>query len=298
MRALLSEVHWLSSEMLEDGWSHLAVPVIVSACDTELRFVCSSRDQFGHSHAMTVEVGMSEGGEVVASVHGPILSPGVPGAFDDSGVMPCCAFSWRGSEYLAYVAWSKGINVPFRNAVGLALWNGGELARAFPGPWIDRGWCDPFFIASCDVLADEEELHVFYTSGAGWTFGENKPEPHYGLKVASGTDLFSLERDGKFVVEPRGDAWAATRPSLAELPDGTWLMAYCSRGERYQIHLLRSPDLCNWSPAGTIARSELETSPDAYPCLFWWQGELWLAFNGPEFGLSGMGFGRLRWDLL
>ena len=58
------------------------------------------------------------------------------GPFDDSGAMPSCIVNRGGQKYLYYIGWNRGVTVPSRNSIGLAISDDGGLTfeRAYEGP--------------------------------------------------------------------------------------------------------------------------------------------------------------------
>ena len=56
----------------------------------------------------------------------PVLSPGELGCFDDSGAILSWITPNGKNRHMYYVGWNRGVTVPFRNALGLAISSDGQ----------------------------------------------------------------------------------------------------------------------------------------------------------------------------
>ena len=131
--------------------SHAAVPIAQPLGSDRWRILFSARDGLNRSHTGAAMVRLHPDGVSEVSIdERPILSPGPLGAFDDSGAMASWLVRAGDRLYLYYIGWNRGVTVPFRNAIGLAISDneGVSLVRHSAGPILDRSPHDPYFTPS------------------------------------------------------------------------------------------------------------------------------------------------------
>jgi len=223
-----------------------------------------------------------------------LVSPGPPGAFDESG----CSMSSivrNGSRWLLYyTGWMLGRTVPFYLAAGLAVSDDGgcTFRKHSPAPLLDRDAVDPFLTASPSVLIDDGLWRMWYVSAISW---EPRPEGarhRYLIKYAESDDGIQWRRDGRIAIPFESDEeYAMGRPHV--LRDGNrYRMWFCIRGNQYRIASAESPDGLVWQrvreppPAAT----DWDAGMQAYPMVLR-DGKRWLMFySGNGYGATGFGW--------
>lgn len=283
---------------------HAQIPTPHLVSDDELRIYFATRDVEGRSRIGLIEVDPDQPGTVRTLRDSPVLDLGRPGAFDDSGVMPCCLVNAGAEQHLYYIGWTQGVSVPYRNAIGLAISTdgGATFTRAFQGPVLDRSRYEPFSTTACFVLRDGGTQRMWYTSTTDWVDVRGRLEPIYVIKYAESEDGVSWRRENLTCIEPKSPLEANVRPWV--LRDGsTYRMWYCYRGsigyredpsESYRIGYAESSDGVGWRRHDEAAGIELsESGWDsemlAYPSVYDHRGTRHLLYNGNGFGASGMG---------
>jgi hypothetical protein len=290
---------------------HACVPVADRIDDTRLRIYFGPRDTQGRSHTTFLETDADDPSKVLYVHDRPLLSPGPLGAFDDSGVMPSCIVDHEGRKYLYYIGWNRGVTVPYRNSVGLAVSDDGGITfqRVFPGPVLDRTRDEPFFCASPFVMIDEGIWKAWYASATGWVVVDGHPEPVYVIKYAESRDGRVWDRTNITCIEPSFPDEANARPVV--LRDGDrYRMWYCFRGSvgyrtnpetSYRIGYAESRDGVRWTRLDD--RVGIERSADGwdsvmmeYPWVYEHRGRKHMLYNGNGFGETGIGFALLDED--
>jgi hypothetical protein len=290
---------------------HACVPVADPIDDARLRIYFGPRDTQGRSHTTYLEVDADDPSKVLYVHDRPLLSPGTLGAFDDSGVMPSCIVNHEGRKYLYYIGWNRGVTVPYRNSVGLAVSDDGGLTfqRVFSGPVIDRTREEPFFCASPFVMIDEGIWKAWYASATGWVVVDGHPEPVYVIKYAESRDGRVWNRTNITCIEPSFPDEANARPVV--IRDGDrYRMWYCFRGSvgyrtnpatSYRLGYAESTDGIRWTRLDD--RVGIERSADGwdsvmmeYPWVFEHRGRKHMLYNGNGFGESGIGLAVLDED--
>jgi len=287
---------------------HACVPIADKVDDEVLRIYFGPRDKQGRTTTAFIEVEADDPSNVLYVHDRPVLSLGKLGTFDDSGAMPSCIVNHEGKKYLYYIGWNRGVTVPYRNSVGLAISDDGGLTfdRVFEGPIVDRTRTEPYFCASPYVIFDDGVWRLWYASSTGWTVVDGKPEPLYQIKYAESQDGVDWVRDNITCIEYKFDGEANARPCVIK-EDGRYRMWYCYRGsihyrtnkdQSYRLGYAESADGVRWTRKDEevgIERSEdgWDSEMMEYPYVYGHKGRKHMLYNGNGFGESGFGHAML-----
>jgi hypothetical protein len=283
--------------------SHAAVPVCEPLDDRHLAIVFSARDSEQRSLPGRVVVDLGNAG-AAAQVRGPLLGLGARGTFDDSGVMPCWMLADGGERQIYYVGWNRAVTVPFQNALGVARASAdlSGMSRVFDGPIVARSRRDPYFVAACAVVKTATGYRMWYLSCVGWFMQGDKPMHRYHLRQMDSEDGLAWGRDATVAIDFKDDReYAISRPTVL-VENGVHHMWYSTRGDRYRIGYARSLDGTTWERRDDlvgIAPSEngWDSEMICYPHVFRMNNHLYMAYNGNNYGETGIGLAVLETPL-
>lgn len=278
--------------------THAANPVAEYLGGDHYRIYFSSRDNQSRSSIGWIEIDLRKPTEVLRISELPVLAPGRPGMFDDSGASVSCLVRDHNKRYLFYVGWNLGVTVPWRNSIGLATG-----AVEIPGitkyseaPVMDRDAMDPYSLSYPWVMLDNGLWKMWYGSNLSW--GSSEKDMNHVIKYAESRDGIHWERSGVIAVNfQRSDEYALARPCVVK--DGNrFKMWYSYRGKSYRIGYAESPDGIRWvrkdQEAGIDAAvSGWDSEMIEYPSVFDHQEERYMLFNGNGYGKSGFGLAVL-----
>ena len=151
--------------------SHASCPTALSLDSEIVRVFFSPRDEENRSHITYLDLKLRGNSfQIVSEGDRPLLSPGLRGSFDDSGVIASCAIVTESRLRLYYLGFSLSVTVPFRNFIGLAEGDPEQLdfGRVSPAPIIDRSACDPLTLTYPWVLKTGDLWRVWYGSHLEW----------------------------------------------------------------------------------------------------------------------------------
>ena len=277
--------------------SHAAVPIAELVEGNICRLYYSVRDDQNRSHVSNslVEFGPTKL-RVLRTDPEPLLSPGRPGAFDDSGAMACWLVSANSRKYLYYIGWNLAVTVPFRNAVGVAISDdgGASFRRYSEGPILDRDTCDPIFIGSACVLIENNTWRMWYVSCVEWVMRNAIPTHRYHIKYAESKDGIRWNRTGIVAVDiASADEYAISRPCVVR-DARLYRMWYSYRGQAYRIGYAESDDGITWRRRDSEVG--IEAGPEAwdsemleYPFVFDAGNRRYMFYNGNDYGRTGIG---------
>lgn len=290
---------------------HACVPIADKVDDKTLRIYFGPRDKEGRTVVGFIEVEADNPAHVISVHDRPVLGLGELGTFDDSGVMPSCIVKYGNKKYLLYIGWNRGVTVPYRNAIGLAVSEDGGLTfkRVFEGPIVDRTRHEPYFCASPFALLDNGKWRLWYASSTGFKIVGGNPEPLYQVKYAESADGFVWDRPNIVCLPYKFEGEANARPCVVK-DNGRYRMWYCFRGsvdyrtdskQSYRIGYAESRDGLKWERLDELVG--VDRSPSgwdsvmmAYPYVYEHRGVKHMLYNGNGFGETGIGYAVLADD--
>lgn len=290
---------------------HACVPVADKISDDVIRIYFGPRDTQGRSFTTFIEVEADNPANVLRVHDRPVMGLGKLGAFDDSGVMPSSIVNHNGRKYLYYIGWNRGVTVPYRNSVGLAVSDDGGVTfeRVYEGPVVDRTQLEPYFCASPYAIYDKDDKKwkLWYASSTGWKVVHGHPEPIYQVKYAESEDGIRWKRDNIVCLPYTFEGEANARPCVIK-ENGKYRMWYCFRGsvdyrtrkeQSYRLGYAESNDGINWTrldEAVGIERASngWDSEMMEYPFVYEHKGVKYMLYNGNGFGETGFGYAVLN----
>lgn len=224
----------------------------------------------------------------------PLLGPGRPGAFDDSGLSIGCLLADGDRLRLYYMGWNQGVTVPFRNAIGLALAEepDGPFRRYSEGPLLDRSPVDPFSLSyPCVRRIDDGVWRMWYGSHQGP--GDSAATMRHVIKDAESPDGLRWTPTGRVRLDLRPGEFGLSRPCVLPEADG-YRMWYAIRDAEYRIGTAVSDDGLTWrrrdDEAGVAPSAEgWDSEAVTYPWVFDHAGARYMLYNGNGYGRTGFG---------
>ena len=278
--------------------SHAANPVALPLDDRRVRVYFSSRDAQKRSSIAWFEIDLERPAEILRTAERPVVEPGAPGLFDDSGCSLGCLVPDGGALLLYYVGWNLGVTVPWRNSIGLAVGDARGLAFRKHGraPVLDRSDADPFSLSYPWVLREGSRFRMWY--GSNLTWGPTVESMTHAIKHAESPDGRHWIAGGQVALAPAGGGEIAlARPCVLREGEG-YRMWYSRRGQGYRIGYAESRDGLSWVRRDGLAGIDVSASGwDAemvcYPHVFTAGGRQFLLYNGNGYGASGIGLAVL-----
>lgn len=241
-----------------------------------------------------------------------VIPLGGLGCFDEHGIFPFSVIRC-GQRVLAYTTgWNRRVSVSTDAAIGLAQSEDGGLTfqRVGAGPVLAASLREPFLVGDACVRVFNNTYHIWYIHGVRWVTPVNgeRPERIYKIAHATSADGISWQKEDRFIVsDSLNDEECQAHPTVIQV-GGRYHMLFCyreaydfrkNRDRGYRLGYAYSDDLTNWirddANAG-IGRSEKGWDSDmqCYPHFFEMRGEVYLLYNGNEFGRWGFGLAKLK----
>lgn len=288
----------------QPDFTHAAVPIARLVRDDIFEVYFSARDSGNRSVPFSLLIDLSSL-EVIEIRDTPVLLPGNPNEFDADGVMPTCLLSEGELLYLYYIGWKRQQDVPFRNAIGVAVSKdqGKTYSKHSNVPILERNIHDPAFVASCDILKDGSLYKMWYLSALKWSDHGAQWTAHYHIKAATSTTPISWKGSSHVAIDFKDHSeYAISTPRVHKRESGGFKMWYSHRGsarnKTYRIGYAESADGLTWTRKDDEVL--LPPSPEGwdsemvcYPFVFVHRGAHYMLYNGNGYGKSGIGLARL-----
>ena len=279
--------------------SHATLPIAQHINRDIFRIYFSCRNSSQQSNVGYIELDIRSPKEILNISPHPVLSPGNPGLYDDSGTSLACILPIQSKLYGFYVGWNLSVTVPWRNSIGLGIYDAEEnyFSKPFFAPILDRSHIDPFSLSYPWIITENNLFKMWYGSNLNW--GAQKNEMQHVIKYAESQDGIHWERKNNICINFNDpEEYAICRPCVIKDSD-CYRMWYSYRGERYRIGYAESQDGLTWvRKDGKVGIDVSSTGWDSemieYPFIFDHQGERYMLYNGNDYGRSGIGLAILE----
>jgi len=254
-----------------------------------------------------VDVSAEDPGEVVGVATEPLLDIGLPGFFDDNGLLPTRVLAVGDRLYLYYVGYQLGTRVRYFQFEGLAYSDDGgrSFRRASRVPILDRSDREPLHRTSAFVDRAGDRFRMWYVAGEEWVLVGGRSLPRYNLRYLESDDGVTWGPAGELCLDfADEDEHAFGRPWVFE-HDGRHKMLYSVRRRSigYRLGYAESSDgrtweRRDWEVGIDVSESGWDSQEIAYGAVVLREdGGAWLFYNGNEPGRTGFGYAELEsWE--
>ncbi|MEQ8414714.1 MAG: hypothetical protein RIF36_27425 [Imperialibacter sp.] len=250
--------------------------------------------------------------EIINFSKNEVIPLGKLGCFDEHGIFPINPLLHNG-QIMAYTCgWNRRVSVSVDTSTGLAISddNGDTFKKIGDGPVLSSSLKEPMLVGDSFVKVFDGVFHMWYIFGKNWIEAQNEEPPARVYKIAHATSNDGVTWEKKDGVEIIGNV--IDENECQALPtvikhNGYYHMYFCFRHatdfrknpERgYRIGYAYSHDLVNWirdDSTGGIEKSESgwDSEMMCYPHIFTVEDEIYMLYNGNEFGKYGFGLAQL-----
>jgi len=242
----------------------------------------------------------------------PVIALGELGTFDEHGIFPMNVMR-DGNRIHAYTTgWNRKISVSADASVGYAYSddNGLSFVKHGHGPVLTANLDEPFLVCDAFVQKFDGKFHMWYIFGERWFFDETEKVPQrvYKIAHADSQDGINWNRNGVPIISDKIDInECQALPTVVQWKE-KYLMFFCYRhasgfrsdpSKGYRIGCAISQDMLNWKRDDDFVKMEMKTDEwdsemMCYPFSFKMDNEIYLLYNGNEFGKHGFGIAKLE----
>lgn len=284
--------------------SEAMVPTPIHFKETGIiRIYYTSRDKEGLGHIYWFEVSDTNPCEIRNTSLKPVLSPGSPGHFDDSGVMATSILENEdGTFFLYYVGFEQLSKIRYRLLSGLATSEdeGNTFTRYSTQPILERTPDEPFFRGGPFVIKENDEYLMWYVGGKGWMDHNGSKSPIYSLKFLKSPNGKIWNTEPSLVLDPSNLGYAIGRPWLVKEGNNRRLF-YSERKLEYMRYRLENKLLStNNKVLESRMNFEIEPGPAdfdseeiCYSSVININNTSYMFYNGNNLGQKGIALATL-----
>lgn len=290
-------------------YSHAANPFAEITPDNNWLIYFTSRDKNNRSFINALIINPHNNFKIIKISSRPLVSPGEPGLFDDSGCAMGYLMKINEKRYLYYLGWNLKVTVPWLNTIGLAIETGID-ETGFPkfekyskAPIMDRSHEDPFSISYPAILFENNIYKMWYGSNLSW--GKTEKEMKHVFKYAESNDGIHWTRTNQIVLNHiYKNEFALSKPFVIR-DNNIYKMWYSYRWRNnittYRIGYAESFDGITWirkdDEVGIdVSKEGWDSEMICYPYVFDYEGNRYMLYNGNSYGKTGFGLAVLEQD--
>lgn len=264
-----------------------------------IRVYIQCRDADNVGRVGFVEVAADEPSRLLRVHPEPVFDIGLPGTFDEQGVLPTSILSVDNSLYLYYVGFELGTRIRYRLLTGLATsFDGGlSFSRMSKVPILERSDAELFVRGGPFVLREDDRFRMWYVAGSAWEAIGGKNIPRYDLRHIISSDGVHWPSYGLVSMALGSDDHAFGRPYVIRAPDLYQL--YYSRRSRaangaYRLGYAESRDGMRWNRQDdqvglSVSPFGWDSEAVAYSAVISAHDRTYMFYNGNDFGRTGFG---------
>lgn len=244
----------------------------------------------------------------------PVLKLGNLGCYDEHGIFPLNILKAKGKLFGYIGGWNRRVSVSVDGSIGIATSedDGLTFQRVGDGPVVTSSMNEPFLVGDPFVQVYDGIFHMWYIFGTTWKkfSAETPPDRIYKIGHAISQDgiVWQKNEEGRQIVnDSLGSDESQALPTVIKIGN-RYHMLFCYRqsfdfrknkNRGYRIGHAFSDDLRNWirddANAGIeVSQDDWDSEMLCYPHLFEMDGEVYLMYNGNEFGRFGFGLAKLE----
>ena len=278
-------------------------PVVL---EDRIRIFCGCRDAEGISRIGWVDVDTEQPEKILGYSPEPVLDIGLPGCFDDNGVVPTAVVQRDEKLFLYYAGYQLVKNVRFIAFTGLAVSddNGKTFKRFKNTPVLERSTDEFLFRAIHSIFFDEGKWKVWYGAGSSFIDGTHKTLPVYNIRYMESADGIHFPDTGTVVLNTALEEHRVGRPYVIK-SENKYLMFFgaSTDSQAYRLAFAESNDGINWQRKDheicmEYKPGEFDSEMSAYPAVVQIRDRMYLFYNGNEYGKEGFGLALLTKNIL
>jgi len=286
--------------------SHAMVPTPFLLNDQTIRVFVTFCDKKGIGRPGYVDVSVHDPLKVLGVSNQPLLEPGIPGTFDENGLLTCSVTDLGdGKMYMYYVGFELGTKIRYRLLTGLAisLDGGNSFKRYKPTPVLERSSAELYFRGGPYCLYLAHRFCLWYVAGSKWRYLDGKAMPEYDIRYAESDDGIHWPSVGEVQIPvTQIDEYGFGRPCVIPKSSGGFRIFYSVRSlsmGSYRLGYAESADGHNWNRMDE--KLNLDVTPDSfdshaimYAAPIEICGKLYVFYNGNDFGRAGFAVALLE----
>ena len=294
LNALDHQLPWAKNSALTP------TPILLN--EDVIRVYFGARDDKGISRIRYVDLQAQDPRKILYVAKKPVLDVGLPGLFDDNGVIMGDIIEINGHYVMFYVGFQLVDKIKFLAFTGAAVSDdeGQSFKRISNVPILDRSDEGYYIRAVHRILKEKDGFRLWYSVGNHWQNIAGLSYPSYYIKQIDVKDPFKIIGTGQDSILLTGNEYRIGRPRAYKL-NNTYELFY-TKGEKDQSYLpgvAFSKNGTEWKREDeklgiTLSAAGWDSETLCYPSLLTVHDKTYMFYNGNKMGIDGFGIALLE----
>ncbi len=290
----------------EYSWakSHAMLPTPYLLNPDLIRVFCSFCDKDGIGRPGYVDISSKDPKKIISVSKEPLLDIGIPGSFDDNGVVVTSVLKNSDDNiFMYYVGFELGVKHRYRLMTGLAISrdNGNSFEKYSDTPILDRSSEEMLFRCGPYAIRENNIYKMWYVAGSSWINIDGKEYPVYNVKYIESEDGINWPSKGENALETEdGDEHGFGRPYVTKKKNGTYRLFVSVRKKslkQYRMAYAESKDGKVWSRLDKklnldVTQNSFDSQAITYAAYFENNNQSYIFYNGNNFGEDGIALAK------
>lgn len=301
--------HKLSNNCIEFAKSPQA---LVFDDYVRIYFSTTEKDKNGKSLSHISFIDMDKNFKNILNISkNSVIELGHLGCFDEHGIFPINPLRFKNKIYAYTCGWSRRVSVSVDTSIGLAISedDGLTFKKLGEGPVLTSSLNEPFLVNDPFVKVYNNKFHMWYSYGTKWINHNSgiSPDRVYKIGHATSEDGISWNQEGKQLIANKLNIdECQALPTVINF-NNLYHMFFIYRhaidfrknkNRGYRIGYAFSKDLNIWERDDKnvgidVSDNGWDSDMLCYPNVFECEGNIYLLYNGNEFGRYGFGLAIL-----
>lgn len=281
--------------------THAANPLAIHLYDDVFRIFYSGRDVQNRSSVGYVDLDILKH-ELVYVHNKPVFEYGKEGSFYSHGVSIGDCYEIDGQKFLLFMGWQRRQDEHWRGEIGRLVLDSDFDLHIDNGkkPFVPVDDIDLMSLSyPCVIKYEKQKYFMWYGSTITWDAGNG--EMLHVINYAESIDGHTWQQKGLSIPFASGVAQAFSRPTVIGNSSNGYHMWFSFRsgsGEKYRIGYAFSQNCKIWSldlelSGIDVSSSGWDSEMICYPYVFEHKGNLYMLYNGNNYGKTGFGLAVL-----
>lgn len=274
-------------------------PILI---DEKIRVYAGFRDNKGVSRIGFVDLDANNPSKVLKVSENPVLDIGIPGTFDDNGVILGDVIFHDKKLFMYYVGFQLVDKVKFLAYTGLAISSdGGNTFKRFSrAPVLDRSDRELYFRAIHSIMVEDGVWKAWCGTGSEFEFIDGKYVPKYNTRYLESVDGINFPNEGQICIDFQENEYRIGRPRVIK-DHGVYKMFYTvgTFSSDYLPGYAESKDGLKWKRKDKkigidLSEKGWDSKHLCYPSFLKYKDDFYMFYNGNNFGFDGFGYAVLE----
>lgn len=241
-----------------------------------------------------------------------VVKLGKLGCFDEHGIFPFSPLLYK-NKFFAYTnGWTRRTSVDIDSSIGFTFSkdNGNTFKKNGDGPILTASLFEPFLIGDPFVRVFDNKYYMFYIFGDRWLQSKESqiPERVYKIGYAISNDGINWQKMNRKIINDKlNKDECQALPTVIKIKN-LYHMFFCyreaidfrkNRKNGYKIGYAYSNNLKEWIRDDNACKikasnNDWDSDMQCYPNVFKCNNQIYLLYNGNEFGKNGFGLAVLE----